>query len=159
MQHKGKIWEPFFHHCYGSYSPPVTSYILLEDYVLLGSKLRLRSHLYGDRLSQVEGSPTYPLATQRGCKESQFSTLQVQVFAWSPLSGCQVLATNSLGLGRLFYESSRQLQNFRHHGDQNGRKLEGWFYSLSLRHILYVVLAILQSAECFFHACTLLLHN
>ena len=35
------------------------------------------------------------------------------------------LATNSLGLGRLFYKSSRQLQNFRRHGDQYGRKLEG----------------------------------
>ena len=105
---KERVENPFFHHCYGSYSPPVTSYILLEDYfflhVLLGSKLRLRSHLYGDRLSQVEGSPTYPLVTQRVCKESQF-------------------------------------------------------YSVPLRHILYVVLAILQSAECFFHACTLLLHN
>ena len=88
MRHKGKSWEPFFHHCYGSYSPPVTSCPLRGLFflhVLFGSKLRLRSHLYGDRLSQVEGSPTYPLATQRGCKESQFSTLQVQVFAWSPL--------------------------------------------------------------------------
>ena len=37
------------------------------------------------------------------------------------------LATNSLGLGRLFYKSRRQLQNFRSHGDQNGRKLEGCF--------------------------------
>ena len=36
------------------------------------------------------------------------------------------LATNSFGLGRLFYKSSRQLQNFRCHGDQNGRNLEGW---------------------------------
>ena len=36
------------------------------------------------------------------------------------------LATNSFGLGRLFYKSSRQLQNFRHHGGQNGRNLEGW---------------------------------
>ena len=26
------------------------------------------------------------------------------------------LATNSFGLGRLFYKSSRQLQNFRRHG-------------------------------------------
>ena len=31
------------------------------------------------------------------------------------------LATNSFGLGRLFYKSIRQLQNFRRHGDQNGR--------------------------------------
>ena len=37
------------------------------------------------------------------------------------------LATNSFGLGRLFYESSRQLQNFRRHGDQNGPNLEGWY--------------------------------
>ena len=37
------------------------------------------------------------------------------------------LATNSFGLGRLFYKSSRQLQNFRRHGDQNGRKMEGCF--------------------------------
>ena len=36
------------------------------------------------------------------------------------------LATNSFGLGRLFYKSSCQLQNFRHHGDQNGPNLEGW---------------------------------
>ena len=28
------------------------------------------------------------------------------------------LATKSFGLGRLFYKSSRQLQNFRRHGDQ-----------------------------------------
>ena len=35
------------------------------------------------------------------------------------------LATNSLGLGRPFYKSSRQLQHFRRHGDQNGRNLEG----------------------------------
>ena len=35
------------------------------------------------------------------------------------------LATNSFGLGRLFYRSSRQLQNFRHHGYQNGPNLEG----------------------------------
>ena len=38
-------------------------------------------------------------------------TLQVKVFL-----GCD-LATNSFGLGRLFYKSSHQLQNFRHHGD------------------------------------------
>ena len=37
------------------------------------------------------------------------------------------LATNSFGLGRLFYKSSRQLQNFRRHGDQNGPNLEGWY--------------------------------
>ena len=35
------------------------------------------------------------------------------------------LATKSFGLGRLFYKSSRQLQNFRRHGDQNGPNLEG----------------------------------
>ena len=35
------------------------------------------------------------------------------------------LATNSFGLGRLINKSSRQLQNFRRHGDQNGRNLEG----------------------------------
>ena len=27
------------------------------------------------------------------------------------------LATNSFGLGRLFYKTSRQVQNFRRHGD------------------------------------------
>ena len=37
------------------------------------------------------------------------------------------LATNSFGLGRLFYKSSCQIQNFRRHGDQSGRNLEGWF--------------------------------
>ena len=36
------------------------------------------------------------------------------------------LATNSFGLGRPYYKSSRQLQNFRRHGDQNGRYLEGY---------------------------------
>ena len=35
------------------------------------------------------------------------------------------LATSSFGLGRLFYKSSHQLQNFRCHGDQNGRNLDG----------------------------------
>ena len=38
--------------------------------------------------------------------------------------GCH-LATNSFGLGRPFYKSSCQLQNFRRHGNQNGRYLEG----------------------------------
>ena len=37
------------------------------------------------------------------------------------------LATNSFGLGRLFYKSSRQLQNFRRHGDQNGPNLDCWY--------------------------------
>ena len=35
------------------------------------------------------------------------------------------LATNSFGLGRPFYKSSCQLQNFRCHHNQNGRNLEG----------------------------------
>ena len=35
------------------------------------------------------------------------------------------LATNSFGLGRLFYKSSCQLQNFRRHSDQNGPNLKG----------------------------------
>ena len=35
------------------------------------------------------------------------------------------LPTNSFGLGRLFYKSSRQLQNFSRHGDQNACNLEG----------------------------------
>ena len=35
------------------------------------------------------------------------------------------LATNSFGLGRLFLSASCHLQNFRRHGDQNGRDLEG----------------------------------
>ena len=35
------------------------------------------------------------------------------------------LATYSVGLGRLFYKPSCQLQNLRCHGDQNGRNLEG----------------------------------
>ena len=34
------------------------------------------------------------------------------------------LATNSFGLGRFFYKSSHQFQNFRPHGDQNGCNLE-----------------------------------
>ena len=38
------------------------------------------------------------------------------------------LATNSFTLGRPFYKSSCQLQNFRHHGDQKWSQilLEGW---------------------------------
>ena len=36
--------------------------------------------------------------------------------------------TNSFGLGRLFYKSSRQLQNVRHHGGQNGCNLKGWSF-------------------------------
>ena len=44
------------------------------------------------------------------------------------------LATNSFGSGRLFYKSSRQLQNLRPHGDQNGCNLEGcmvaWWFIL-----------------------------
>ena len=35
------------------------------------------------------------------------------------------LATYSFGLGRLFYKSSHQLQNFRQSGDYNARNLEG----------------------------------
>ena len=35
------------------------------------------------------------------------------------------LATNSLGLGRLFYKSGHQLQNSRRHREQNGCNLEG----------------------------------
>ena len=35
------------------------------------------------------------------------------------------LATYSFGLGRLFYKSSRQLQNFRRHGNYKGHNLEG----------------------------------
>ena len=44
------------------------------------------------------------------------------------------LATNSFGLGKLFYKSSHQLQNFRCHGDQNGHNLEGciWDFLVSL---------------------------
>ena len=37
-------------------------------------------------------------------------------------------ATNSFGLGRLFYKSSRQLQNVRPHGGQNGCNLKGWSF-------------------------------
>ena len=49
------------------------------------------------------------------------------------LNSCQpsklkFFATNSFGLGRLFYKSSRQLQNFRRHGNQTGRNLEGWLH-------------------------------
>ena len=35
------------------------------------------------------------------------------------------LATNSFGLARLFLSSSCHLQNFRHHGNQNGCNLQG----------------------------------
>ena len=44
------------------------------------------------------------------------------------------LAINSFGLGRLFYKSSHQLQNFRRHGDQNGYNVEGciWDFLVSL---------------------------
>ena len=37
------------------------------------------------------------------------------------------MVTSSFGLGRLFYKSSHQLQNFRHHGDQTGHNLEGCY--------------------------------
>ena len=37
------------------------------------------------------------------------------------------LATNPYGLGRLFDKSSRQLQNLRRHGHENGRNLEGCY--------------------------------
>ena len=47
------------------------------------------------------------------------ATLQVKVLARSPFS-------NQLFWFReAFYKSSRQLQNFRRHGDQNGGNLEG----------------------------------
>ena len=59
-------------------------------------------------------------------KDSQPSKLKF-------LPSCH-LATNSFGLGRLFYKSNRQLQNSRHHGDQNGRNLEGWQYSMFIVH-------------------------
>jgi len=39
---------------------------------------------------------------------------------------CCHLTTNSFSLGRLLCKSTRQLQNFRRHGDQNGCNLEGW---------------------------------
>ena len=35
------------------------------------------------------------------------------------------LATNSFGLGRLFHKLSCQLRNFRCHGNEHGRNLEG----------------------------------
>ena len=47
------------------------------------------------------------------------------------------MATNAFGLGRLFYESSHQLQNFRHHGDQNGGNLEGCYSNRTSLSILY----------------------
>ena len=50
------------------------------------------------------------------------ATLQVKVFARSPF-GNQLLR-----FGKTFcYKSSRQLQNFRRHGDDNGRNLEDCF--------------------------------
>ena len=51
-------------------------------------------------------------------------SLQVKVFACS-----SSFATNTFGLGRPFYKSSRQLQNFRRHGDQYGPNLESCFCS------------------------------
>ena len=36
------------------------------------------------------------------------------------------LTTDSFSLGRLLFKSNRQLQNFRHHGHQNGYNLEVW---------------------------------
>ena len=58
------------------------------------------------------------------------------------------LATNSFGLGRLFYKSIHQLQNFRHHGDQNGCNLKGCFRAkytfvvITLQDSIYVTLRI-----------------
>ena len=60
------------------------------------------------------------------------------------LLGCH-LATNSFGLGRLFYKSSRQLQNFRCHGNQNGHNLEGWLYPYLPRSIYLSALKISSS--------------
>ena len=54
--------------------------------------------------------------------QSLFPTLQVKVLAWSPFGDIY-----SFGLGRLFYKSSHQLQNFRRRGDYNAHNLEGWF--------------------------------
>ena len=61
------------------------------------------------------------------------------------------LATKSFGLGRLFYKSSRQLQNFRHHGDLNSRNLEGWVDNtiiilVSLILIDWIVIFLVDSA-------------
>ena len=39
---------------------------------------------------------------------------------------CCHLTTDSFSLGRLLFKSNRQLQNFRHHGHQNGCNLEVW---------------------------------
>ena len=51
-------------------------------------------------------------------------TFPVQLSKLKFLLGCH-LAANSFGLGKLLYKASRQLQNFRCHGDQNGPNLEG----------------------------------
>ena len=61
--------------------------------------------------------------------DNKFKT-EAENIIWQPSTlkflPCRHLATNSFGLGRLFYKSSRQLQNFRSHGDQNGHNLEGY---------------------------------
>ena len=56
------------------------------------------------------------------------AALRVQPSKLKFFLGCH-LATNSFGLGRLFYKSSHQLQHYRFHGDQNGCNLEGWCVS------------------------------
>ena len=59
------------------------------------------------------------------------------------------LATKSFGLGRLFYKSSRQLKNFRHHGDLNSRNLEGCVDNtilVSLILIDWIVIFLVDSA-------------
>ena len=69
--------------------------------------------------------------TKWSVKLKEIGALHLLLWAWcSPtlqvkvLLGCH-LATNSFGLGRPFYKSSGQLQNFRCHCNQNGRNLEG----------------------------------
>ena len=49
------------------------------------------------------------------------------------------LATNSFGLGRPLYRSSCQLQNFKCHGDQNGRNWEGCYGNSFFRIVAFSV--------------------
>ena len=100
------------------------------DYSLLCHRLEIATERYNNNVPAK--------FIQQGC--SILSTPPPFFFALSQPSKLKFLrgrhlVTNSLGLGRLFYKSSRQLQNFRRHGDQNGRKLEGceWLGTFSKR--------------------------
>ena len=63
------------------------------------------------------------------------------------------LATNSFGLGRLFYKSSRQLQNFRRHGDQTGCNLEGCGGAYFRNFTVFLLSTFMQGEQTTVYCC------